>query len=221
MSGGDLDLSVYLVLGQADCRHHALDAVVEAALAGGATCVQLREKHLGAEAYLELARRLLPSLDRAGIPFVVNDRVEEALTLGAAEGRVAVHLGQGDMPVAEARDRLGPTPVLGLSVRTPEEAVAVPDGLVDHLGVGPAYATTTKDSAPTPIGPRGLAAVRAVTSLPLVGIGGITAARAPEIVAAGAQGVAVVSAIAGAEDPEAATREIAEAVARARLAHSV
>ncbi len=211
------DLSVYLVVGRGDCRHHGLEAVVAAALAGGATCVQLREKHLSASEYLDLARTLLPRLERAGVPLVVNDRVEEALALGAASGRVAVHVGQGDMPVAEVRERLGPVPILGLSVRTPEEAGAVPEDLVDHLGVGPVYATATKANAPAPIGPEGLAAVRAVTGLPLVGIGGVTAARAPEVIAAGAQGVAVVSAIACAEDPEAATREIVQAVRAASV----
>lgn len=221
MSARDrFDLSVYLVLGPDDCRHQGLEAVVAAALAGGATCVQLREKYLPAAEYLDLARALLPKLERAGVPLVVNDRVEEALVLGAAAGRVAVHVGQGDMPVAEVRERLGPVPILGLSVRTPDEAGAVPEGLVDHLGVGPVYATATKANAPDPIGPDGLAAVRAVTGLPLVGIGGITAARAPEVIAAGAQGVAVVSAIAGAQDPEAATRQIVQAVRAASVSTS-
>jgi thiamine-phosphate pyrophosphorylase len=213
---GAVDLSVYLVVGQGDCRHRDLDAVVAGALEGGATLVQLREKTLSAEDYLALARRLLPRLEAAGVPLVVNDRVAEALALGAGEGRVAVHVGQADMPVAAVRERIGPDCVLGLSVRLPEEAAAVPAGIVDHLGVGPVYATATKANAPDPIGPEGVSAVRAVTDLPLVGIGGITAERAPDVIAAGAQGVAVVSAIAGAEDPAAATRRVAERVAAAQ-----
>ncbi len=212
------DLSVYLVVGRDDCRRHGLEAVIDAALAGGATLVQLREKHLPPADYLELARALLPRLEAAGVPLVVNDRVEEALALGADEGRVGVHVGQGDLPVRQVRARLGPAAVLGLSVRRPEEAAAAPAGLVDHLGVGPVFATATKANAPDPIGPEGVAAVRAVTDLPLVGIGGITAARAGAVIAAGAQGVAVVSAIAGQADPAAATAEIARAVAAARRA---
>jgi thiamine-phosphate pyrophosphorylase len=211
-----LDLSVYLVIGRGDCRAFGLEETVARALGGGVTLVQLREKELPARDYLDLARALLPALDAAGLPLVVNDRVEEALELGAAAGRVALHVGQQDMPVREVRARIGPDCVLGLSVRTPEEAAAVPEGVVDHLGVGPVYATTTKANAPDPIGPEGLAAVRAVTPLPLVGIGGITVARAPDAIAAGADGVAVVSAIAGSDDPQAAAAGFATAVSAAR-----
>ena len=206
------DLSVYLVLGHGDCRHHGLEEVVAAALRGGATLVQLREKNLPAQDYLELARSLLPLLDRASVPLVVNDRVEEAVALGAADGKVGLHVGQNDLPAAEVRARVGPRPFLGLSVRRPEEAMAAPLEAVDHLGVGPVYATTTKANAAAPIGPAGVAAVRAVTSLPLVGIGGITVEQAPEVIAAGAQGVAVVSAIAGSDDPQSATARLAQAV---------
>ncbi|WP_119166463.1 thiamine phosphate synthase [Algihabitans albus] len=208
-----LDLSVYLVLGRSDCRRHGLEEVVARALAGGATLVQLREKELPAHDYLELARSLLPLLEKAGVPLMINDRVEEAVVLGAAEGKVGLHVGQGDQPALEVRARVGHRPFLGLSVRRPEEAMAAPVEAVDHLGVGPVYATTTKANAAAPIGPAGVAAVRAVTALPLVGIGGITIDRAPEVIAAGAQGVAVVSAITGSDDPEAATARLARAVA--------
>lgn len=211
-----LDLSVYLVLGRKDCRRHGLEEVAARALAGGATLVQLREKDLSTEDYLDLARSLLPLLERAGIPLIVNDRVEEAVALGAIDGRVGVHVGQDDQPAAEVRRRIGPRAVLGLSVRRPEDALAAPAEALDHLGVGPVYTTTTKADAAAPIGPEGVAAVRAVTALPLVGIGGITVERAPEVVAAGAQGVAVVSAIAGKDDPEAATAAFARAVRGAR-----
>ena len=210
------DLSVYLVLGRGDCRRHGLEDVVAAALSGGATLVQLREKDLPAQDYLELARSLLPLLDRAGVPLVVNDRVEEAVALGAADGKVGLHVGQDDLPATEVRKRVGPRPFLGLSVRRPAEALAAPSEAVDHLGVGPVYTTTTKADAAAPIGPEGVAAVRAVTAQPRVGIGGLTVERAPEVVAAGAQGVAVVSAIAGNDDPEAATAAFARAVRGAR-----
>ncbi|MGP1255321.1 MAG: thiamine phosphate synthase [Kiloniellales bacterium] len=209
-----VDLSVYLVLGRNDCRHHGLEEVVARALAGGTTLVQLREKELPASDYLELARSLLPLLDRAGVPLIVNDRVEEAVALGAIDGKVGVHVGQDDQPAAEVRKRIGPQAVLGLSVRRPEDAVAAPAEALDHLGVGPVYTTTTKANAAAPIGPEGVAAVRAVTALPLVGIGGITVERAPEVIAAGAQGVAVVSAIAGSNNPETATADFARAVQR-------
>ena len=209
-----VDLSVYLVLGRNDCRHHGLEEVVARALAGGTTLVQLREKELPASDYLELARSLLPLLDRAGVPLIVNDRVEEAVALGAIDGKVGVHVGQDDQPAAEVRKRIGPQAVLGLSVRRPEDAVAAPAEALDHLGVGPVYTTTTKANAAAPIGPEGVAAVRAVTALPLVGIGGITVERAPEVIAAGAQGVAVVSAIAGSNNPETATADFTRAVQR-------
>jgi len=202
------DLSLYLVVGPADCRGRPLEQVVAAALAGGVTLVQLRDKTASEAEFLALGRALLPLCRAAGVPLIVNDHLEAALALGA-EG---LHLGQDDSAVAEARTRLGPDRLLGVSAGSPAELAAVPQELVDYLGVGPVHATGSKADAGAAIGPEGVAAVRVLTDLPLVGIGGLTAARAPAVIRAGARGVAVVSAIAGAEDPEAAARELRRAV---------
>lgn len=205
------DLSVYLVVGPADCAGRTLGEVVSRALAGGATLIQLRDKNARDRDFLEFGRALLPLCRAAGVPLIVNDRLEAALAL-QADG---LHLGQDDMDAAEARDRLGPDRLLGLSAGNRQELSRVPQGLVDYLGVGPVYATGSKADAGDAIGCDGIAAMRALTALPLVGIGGITAARAQEVIRAGAQGVAVVSAIAAAEDPEAAARALKAAVAAA------
>jgi thiamine-phosphate pyrophosphorylase len=179
--------------------------VALAAIEGGADCVQLRAKELRDDELRPLARELADACRGAGVLFVVNDRVAVALESGAD----GVHLGRDDDP-ANARSRLGPGPVLGVSVRTPDEARAAEATGADYLGVT-VFATATKPEAVAG-GLEGLHDIAAAASLPIVGIGGIDARNAGEVVAAGASGVAVISAVGAAEDPVAATRALVRAV---------
>jgi thiamine-phosphate pyrophosphorylase len=184
--------------------------VVRAAVAGGVTSVQLREKSASTREFLERARMLKALLAPAGIPLIVNDRLDVALACGAD----GVHVGQSDMPAAEVR-RWMPDAIVGLSVERVEHVRDVRALDVDYLGVSPVFATPTKADAAPPLGLEGLAAIRALTPLPLVAIGGIGATNAAAVLAAGADGIAVVSAICAAADPLAAARELCGAL-RAR-----
>ncbi len=185
-------------------------AVVTAALAAGAPLVQVRVEDdvTDREAYA-LAGEILRLCRRHGATCLVNDRIDVALAVGAD----GVHVGADDLPVAVARRLLGPTAVVGATCRDPDSArAAVADGAT-YLGVGPAYATSTKDGLPPAIGPAGVAAVAAaVPGTPVIAIGGVTVDRAPELRAAGAYGVAVVGAVSAAPDPAAATRALLDAL---------
>jgi thiamine-phosphate diphosphorylase len=183
-------------------RGHA--DVAAAAIAGGAGAVQLRAPELDDVRLCDLARDIAARCRGAGVLFVVNDSPDVAAQVGAG-----AHVGQEDDP-ASARGVIGAGAVLGVSVSTPEEAEAAERDGADYLGVT-VWATRTKPEA-VPRGLGGLGAVVAATSLPVVGIGGIHAANAPEVLDAGAAGVCVVSAVGAAPDPERATRELVEAV---------
>jgi len=207
-----LDLSVYLVTDQGLCGARGTIETVRQAIASGATIVQLRDPLAKTRALVEEARALGALLRPAGIPFIVNDRVDVAIAAGAD----GVHLGQSDMSVADARALMGPQPILGLSITAMADLDACDLAGVDYLGVGPVFATSTKADAAPAMGLAGLAAVRAAASLPVVAIGGINAANAAGVITAGADGIAIVSAICAAPDARAATRELAGIVARAR-----
>ncbi|MEX2629591.1 MAG: thiamine phosphate synthase [Tistlia sp.] len=206
------DLSVYLVVGPGDCRGRPVAEVVAAALRGGVTLVQLRDKEASSGAFLALGRELKALCREAGVPFIVNDRVEAAVALDAD----GLHVGQEDLDAGAARAAIGPGRLLGLSVHAPEQLAGLEPGCVDYLGVGPVFATNSKADARPAGGAEGIALIRRASALPIVAIGGLTAQRVPVPLGAGADGVAVVSAIAGAQDPAAATRELVEAVAETR-----
>ncbi|MFG1376503.1 thiamine phosphate synthase [Xanthobacter autotrophicus] len=187
-------------------------ATVEAAVRGGATMVQLRDPDAHGRALVEQARALKALLAPLGIPLIVNDRVDVAVAADAD----GVHLGQDDMTPADARAVLGPHRILGLSVGNPAEYASSDLAGVDYLGVGPVKATGTKADAGGAIGAAGVAAIRALTPLPLVGIGGLGTGDVADVIRAGADGVAVVSAICAASDPEHAARALKAAVITAR-----
>jgi thiamine-phosphate pyrophosphorylase len=203
------DPRLYLVVGAADCGVRQLGELLSAAVEGGVTLVQLREKNLGEADFIRQAREVRALLRPAGIPLVVNDSLPVALA-AEADG---LHVGQADLAPAEARAHLGPDAILGVSVGNLEELAATDLTGVDYIGCGPVFATATKGDAGEAIGPEGLAAVAARVRIPVIGIGGITAEGVERLMGSGAAGVAVVSAIAGAADPKAAARALRKAVA--------
>jgi thiamine-phosphate pyrophosphorylase len=185
--------------------------VVEGALAGGIDAVQVREKHRSAREQLAVARELREPTREAGAVLIVNDRVDVALAADAD----GVHLGDDDLPVAVAREQLGPDALVGRSVSTVEAAREAEAAGADYLGVGALYTTASKD-VPEAEHDLGLGVVRevdAAVDVPFVGIGGVTPENAADVAAAGADGVAVISAITTTDDPEEATRRLREAVA--------
>jgi len=185
-------------------------AVCRAAVAGGATMVQVRGKAAPARELLSLTRALTAAL---AVPVTVNDRVDVALAAGAA----GAHLGQDDVPVDAVRPYVPPGFLLGLSVGTPAEADRARRVHADYWSVGPCFATATKPDAGEPLGPAGFAALaRLALDVPVVGIGGISAANAGTIVQAGAAGVAVIHAVLGARDPGDAAAGVLRAVISAR-----
>lgn len=189
-------------------RGRSVLETVAGALAGGCRAIQLRGKDWPGRRLYEAGRALRQPTREAGALLFVDDRLDVALAV-EADG---VHLGQDDLPLAAARS-LAPRPFLiGVSAATPEEARDAEHAGADYLGVGSVFATATKADAGSPIGTAGLGAVARATRLPVVGIGGITAANAPQVIAAGAAGVAVVSAVVAARDIEAATRQLIGAV---------
>jgi len=204
----DFDLTLYLVVGTADVGARPIEEVVEAAVAGGVTLVQLREKSAPKSLVLERARRLNDLLARRAVPLIVNDYVDLVVASGAA----GVHLGQEDADAGQARATLGPRRIVGVSAGNAAEAARIDPAVADYAGIGPAYASGSKADAGAAIGLDGIRDLRARLSLPLVAIGGITAANAGAVMRCGVEGVAVVSAICAAADPEAAARDLRLAV---------
>lgn len=197
------DPTLYLVTDPELARGRALAEVVAAAVRRGVTLVQLRDKHANGRALLEQAQMLKAVLDPQGVPLIVNDRADVAHAAG-----VGCHVGQSDLAPAAARAILGPDAILGVSVDQVDQARALDPALVDYVAYGPFAATATKANAGSPIGAGGLAAVRRLTLLPLIAIGGIDGRNVALAVRAGADGIAVISAIMAAADPEGAAREL-------------
>jgi thiamine-phosphate pyrophosphorylase len=207
-----VDWAVYLITDRRSAGARSLPDIVRAAIAGGATAVQLREKEASTREMIEMGRVLLAITRAAGVPLIVNDRVDVALALNAD----GVHVGQADMPAALARRLIGPDRILGVSAATVAEAEQAVRDSADYLGVGDVYGTPSKPDAGPPIGLEGLAAVARAVRVPVVAIGGITPENAATTISAGAVGVAVISAIVGAPDPLAAARQLREVVDRQR-----
>ncbi|KAF0171192.1 MAG: thiE2 [Rhodobacteraceae bacterium] len=174
-----------------------------AAARGGAAWVQLRDKTAPDDDLAALVRLLLPEMAALGALLIVNDRVEVALAAGAN----GLHIGQGDGDAGAIRQRMPPGMILGLSIETVAQARLIPPG-VDYIGAGPVRATLTKPDHAAPIGFDGLAQIVAATSLPTFAIGGLKHGDAGAVRATGAVGMAVVSAVTRAPDPEAATRAL-------------
>ncbi len=206
------DLSLYLVTDPELCARRGVVATALAAVRGGATLVQLRDKTAPETALRREAEALVAALAPFGVPVLVNDRVEVAAAARAA----GAHIGQEDGDPAAARSALGPGPVLGLSAQTEAHVTAVDPNLVDYLGVGAVFPTATKEPAHPPLGLAGAARLRALSTLPAVAIGGVDARSAGALIRAGFDGVAVVSALCAADDPEAAARALSAEIRTAR-----
>ena len=211
-----LDLRLYGVLDPARSRGRDPAALAAAAAAGGITLLQLRDKTSGTRDLVALARAVKAALAPHAVPLLVNDRVDVALAAGAA----GVHVGLTDMDPLDARLLLGPDAILGITVHHAREAAAVPADLADYAGLGPVYATASKDPGDPPLGPEGLATLIAGVyghhpGLPVCGIAGITCDNAAAVIAAGAEGVAVISDIFMADDVAASARRLRAVVDRA------
>lgn len=206
----DVDYALYLVADADFAPGRDLPALVAEAVRGGVTVVQLRAKSLAPPELVGLGKAVAAALAGTGVPLIVNDRPEAALACGAA----GVHLGQGDAPVPEARRLLGPAATVGVSVNTVEEALRAEREGADYLGAGPAYATATKATDLPVLGPEGIAAVKRAVRIPVVAIGGVGPANAAALARAGADGIAVVSAILGAPDARRAAEELLRAFRR-------
>jgi thiamine-phosphate pyrophosphorylase len=178
------------------------------AVAGGATLIQIRGKNWTGRELLEAGIQAVQLLRPKKIPLIINDRPDIALAC-EADG---VHLGQDDMPLPYARKILGKKRIIGISTKTAEEAVAAERDGADYIGVGPIFKTLSKEDSGPEVGLARLRKVRANVKIPILAIGGISAANLADVIAAGADGVAVISAIAVADNPSQAAAEIIELI---------
>jgi thiamine-phosphate pyrophosphorylase len=206
-----MDPSLYVVLDRTASAGRDLEVILDATLAGGCRMIQLREKEWPSGRLLPLAERLRNRCRRSGATFIVNDRVDLALAVGAD----GVHLGQDDLPPRAARPLLRPGMVLGRSTHSVGQAREAQADGADYIAVGSMFPTRTKPDFQL-VGPELIRAIRPETRSPLVGIGGVTRENVAEVIRAGADGVAVISAVCGAPDPAAATREFLAAIRAAR-----
>lgn len=198
-------LKLYLVTDRPLCLGRDLEWVVSEAVKGGVSIVQLREKEASTREFVELATRLKNVLQPAGVPLIINDRIDVALAADAD----GVHIGQSDMPYGIARRLLGPDKIIGLSVENPEEVEEANALDVDYIAVSPVYGTPTKTDTAPPFGLEGLRRAVQIARHPVVAIGGMNERTAPDVFAAGADGIAVVSAICSAPDPRVAAERLA------------
>jgi thiamine-phosphate pyrophosphorylase len=211
-----VDLRLNAIVDPERAKGRALAELTRMVVAGGATLIQLRDKHGSTRRMIEEARAIKAVLAGTGVPLVINDRVDVAM-IAEADG---VHVGQDDMRAEDARRLLGPKAIIGLSIKTVALASAAPLDVLDYAGVGGVYATASKDNPNAPIGVAGLrdivAAFRARKhDFPIVGIAGIDAGNAAPVIGAGADGVAVISSLSMKDDPQAAAHELRGIVDRA------
>jgi thiamine-phosphate pyrophosphorylase len=206
-----MDPSLYVVLDRTAAGGRDLEEILEATLAGGCRMIQIREKEWPSGRLLPLAERLRERCRRAGATFIVNDRVDLAVAVGAD----GVHLGQDDLPTRAARPLLRPGMVLGRSTHSVAQAREAQAEGADYIAIGSMFPTRTKPDFQL-VGPELIRAIRPGTRSLLVGIGGVTRENVAEVIRAGADGVAVISAVCGAPDPAAATREFLAAIRAAR-----
>lgn len=204
-----LNLDLHLVTDRNLSLGRDLLDIVQAALQGGVSVVQLREKECATREFVELGRAVSSLLRHSSVPLLINDRVDVALAVGAN----GVHIGQSDMPYADARRLLGPDAIIGLSVESEAHALEAEALDVDYLGLSPVFTTPTKSELKAQLGLDGVANIRRVSRHRLVAIGGIHCENVSAILKSGADGVAVVSAICSASDPLQATQHLQRQIA--------
>ena len=202
-------LRLYLITDRSWLGSRSLEDQVEEALEAGATCLQLREKHLEEEAFLAQAVRIKEIAHRHGVPLIINDNLRVALESGAD----GLHVGQGDLQAQKARALLGPEKILGVSARTVEQALAAQAAGADYLGVGAVFPTSTKPEA-AEVPWETLGEICRAVEIPVVAIGGITAQRLPQLAGTGIAGAAVISAVFAQPDIPAAVRGLLAALER-------
>ena len=207
-----IDLSLYLVTDRKLSYPRTIEEVVSSAVRGGVTAVQLREKECSTREYIELARNIQRILKPLYIPLIINDRIDIALAVGAD----GVHIGQLDMPYIDARRLMGSNAIIGLSVETMGQAIAAESLDADYLGVSPVFHTPTKTDTTTEWGIEGLKILRSKSRHLLIAIGGINPSNAAEVIEAGADGLAVVSAICASPNPEETSKQLRTIIEQTR-----
>jgi len=200
----NFDLALYLVTDRSLSKGRPIEWIVEEAVKGGVTMVQLREKDCSTNDFLELAILLKKTLEQYNVPLIINDRIDIVLAANAD----GLHIGQSDMPYHIARKILGYKKIIGLSVETSSQAKEANLLDVDYIGISPVFATGTKTDISTPLGLEGIREIASFTKHPIVGIGGIHILNTKAVIDAGAKGIAVVSAICSATDPQQAAVEL-------------
>lgn len=208
----NFDLSLYLVTDRSLSNGRSLCEITEQAVAGGCTMVQLREKSCSEQEFLEMTEELLQITRPAGVPLIVNDRPDVAVKAGAD----GIHIGQSDMDALRARQIVGENMIIGLSVENVEQAIEAEQLPVDYLGLSPVFSTATKTDTAAALGLEGVTAISRVSSKPLAAIGGINTKNTADIIKAGADGIAVVSAICSAPSPYHAAIELRNRVDQSR-----
>ncbi len=197
------DLTLYAITDRHWLKDETLYDQVKKAIEGGATFIQLREKHLNKEEFLQEALEIKTLCAEYRVPFVVNDDVDIALKIDAD----GVHVGQSDMQAGDVRAQLGPDKIIGVSARTVEQALLAEKNGADYLGVGAVFATSSKEDA-VEVGPEVLKAICSAVSIPVVAIGGITRDNVRQLKGSGISGIAVISAIFAQPDVRAAAAEL-------------
>lgn len=203
-----LDVSLYVITGDKFSRGRPVTQVVRGAIKGGATVIQLREKEFTARRLVEVGREIRKITLEHNVTFIVNDRVDVAAAVDAD----GVHLGQDDLPVNAARKILGPGKLVGISTHSVEQALRAEKDGADYIGVGPVFETNTKEDVCAPVGLELVRKVSRLVRIPKVAIGGIKAHNAADAMAAGADGIAVITAVVAAPDVEKAARELREII---------
>lgn len=204
----EFDLSLYLVTDRSLSLGRPLDYIVDEAIKGGVTMVQLREKACSSKEFYELAIRLKSCLRHHNIPLIINDRLDIALACDAD----GLHIGQDDIPYPIARQILGTNKIIGLSVENVQDAIEANKFDVDYIGISPVFGTPTKTDTAQPLGLNGIREITQISKHPSVGIGGINMSNALDIIRAGADGISVVSAIMSANKPKLAALQLSEII---------
>nr|WP_320119900.1 thiamine phosphate synthase [uncultured Marinifilum sp.] len=198
------DLKLYLVTDREFANGRSLEDIVEAAVKGGVSMVQIREKDSSTKDFYELALSVKQILKAYNVPLIINDRLDIALAVDAD----GLHIGQRDLPYRKAREIFGPDKIIGLSVENIEQAVEANKLDVDYIGLSPVFSTQTKNDIAKPLDLEGVNKIALFTKHPTVAIGGINSENTADIIKAGANGIAVVSAIICRDNPEKSASEL-------------